>query len=88
MMLDSLLVPTAIVALAEIGDKTQLLALILAARFRKPWPIIAGIFVATVLDPALAAWLSALAARSLSPAVLRWRSVLIHTDRLVGSPRG
>ena len=42
-MLESLLVPTAIVALAEIGDKTQLLALILAARFRKPWPIIAGI---------------------------------------------
>jgi putative Ca2+/H+ antiporter (TMEM165/GDT1 family) len=42
-MLESLLVPTGLVALAEIGDKTQLLALILAARFRKPWPIIAGI---------------------------------------------
>ena len=49
-MLDSLLVPTAIVALAEIGDKTQLLALILAARFRKPWPIIAGIVAATLAN--------------------------------------
>ena len=47
-MLDSLLVPTAIVALAEIGDKTQLLALILAARFRKPGQFIAGIIAATL----------------------------------------
>ena len=54
MMLDSLLVPTAIVALAEIGDKTQLLALILAARFRKPWPIIAGIVAATLANHAAA----------------------------------
>ncbi len=53
-MLDSLLVPTAIVALAEIGDKTQLLALILAARFRKPWPIIAGIVAATLANHAAA----------------------------------
>nr|BFE91394.1 hypothetical protein GCM10020185_19300 [Pseudomonas brassicacearum subsp. brassicacearum] len=53
-MLDSLLVPTAIVALAEIGDKTQLLALILAARFRKPWPIIAGIIAATLANHAAA----------------------------------
>lgn len=52
LMLDSLLVPTAIVALAEIGDKTQLLALILAARFRKPWPIIAGIVAATLANHA------------------------------------
>ena len=54
MMLDSFLVPTAIVALAEIGDKTQLLALILAARFRKPWPIIAGIVAATLANHAAA----------------------------------
>lgn len=54
-MLESLLVPTAIVALAEIGDKTQLLALILAARFRKPWPIIAGIIAATLANHAAAA---------------------------------
>jgi putative Ca2+/H+ antiporter (TMEM165/GDT1 family) len=62
-MLDSLLVPTAIVALAEIGDKTQLLALILAARFRKPWPIIAGIIAATLANHAAAgavgAWVAA-----------------------------
>lgn len=48
--MESLFVPTLIVALAEIGDKTQLLALLLAARFRKPWPIIWGIVVATVAN--------------------------------------
>ncbi|PYC28565.1 hypothetical protein DMO17_05130 [Aquipseudomonas alcaligenes] len=49
-MLESLLVPTGIVALAEIGDKTQLLALLLAARFRRPWPIIWGIVLATLAN--------------------------------------
>ena len=49
-MLESLFVPTGIVALAEIGDKTQLLALLLAARFRRPWPIIWGIVVATLAN--------------------------------------
>jgi len=49
-MLESLFVPTLIVALAEIGDKTQLLALLLAARFRRPWPIIGGILVATLAN--------------------------------------
>ena len=53
-MFESLLVPTGIVAIAEIGDKTQLLALLLAARFRKPWPIIAGIIVATLANHAAA----------------------------------
>ena len=48
--MESLFVPTLIVALAEIGDKTQLLALLLAARFRKPWPIIWGIIVATIAN--------------------------------------
>ncbi|TXH93001.1 MAG: TMEM165/GDT1 family protein [Pseudomonas sp.] len=48
--MESLFVPTAIVALAEIGDKTQLLALLLAARFRRPWPIIWGIVVATLAN--------------------------------------
>ena len=71
-MLESLLIPTAIVALAEIGDKTQLLALLLAARFRKPWPIIAGILVATLLNHAAAAWLGQLAASWLTPQTLRW----------------
>ena len=48
--MESLLVSTGVVALAEIGDKTQLLSLMLAARYRKPLPIIAGIFVATIVN--------------------------------------
>ncbi|MGY0558826.1 MULTISPECIES: TMEM165/GDT1 family protein [unclassified Lysobacter] len=60
------------VALAEIGDKTQLLALLLAARFRKPWPIIGGIFVATILNHALAAWFGTMVAQWLQPESLRW----------------
>ncbi len=66
------LLSTGVVALAEIGDKTQLLALLLAARYRRPWPIIAGILVATLLNHALAAWFGALAAQWLTPQVLRW----------------
>lgn len=54
--MDTLLASTLLVAFAEIGDKTMLLAIILAARFRAPWPIIAGIFVATIVNHALAAW--------------------------------
>ena len=69
---EPLLVSTVTVALAEIGDKTQLLALLLAARFRKPWPIIAGILVATLLNHALAGWLGTLVAHLLTPNVLRW----------------
>lgn len=65
-------VSTGTVALAEIGDKTQLLALLLAARFRKPWPIVAGILVATLLNHALAAWFGTLVAQWLTPEVLRW----------------
>jgi putative Ca2+/H+ antiporter (TMEM165/GDT1 family) len=60
--MDALLTSTALVALAEIGDKTMLLAIVLAARFRRPLPIIAGIFVATILNHALAAWAGSLAA--------------------------
>ncbi len=66
------LVSAGTVALAEIGDKTQLLALMLAARFRKPWPIIAGMLVATLLNHAIAAWLGTLVAQWLTPHVLRW----------------
>ena len=66
------LISTGTVALAEIGDKTQLLALLLAARFRKPWPIVAGILVATLLNHALAAWLGARGAAWLQPETLRW----------------
>ncbi|MGQ4661560.1 TMEM165/GDT1 family protein [Lysobacter sp. F6437] len=70
--LSAALISTGTVALAEIGDKTQLLALLLAARYRKPWPIIAGILVATLLNHALAAWFGALVAQWLQPEVLRW----------------
>ena len=72
MMLDSLLVPTAIVALAEIGDKTQLLALILAARFRKPWPIIAGIVAATLANHAAAGAVGAWFGSFFSDVTLHW----------------
>ena len=53
--MDALLTSTALVALAEMGDKTQLLAIVLAARFQRPWPVIAGILVATLANHALAA---------------------------------
>ncbi len=70
--MESLLVSTLTVALAEIGDKTQLLALLLAARFRRPWPIVAGILVATLLNHAMAGWVGATAASWLTPQALRW----------------
>jgi putative Ca2+/H+ antiporter (TMEM165/GDT1 family) len=70
--MEAFLVSTGIVALAEMGDKTQLLSLVLAARFRKPWPIVWGIFVATLVNHGLAgaagAWITTL----LGPQVLRW----------------
>ena len=56
---EALLVSTLTVALAEIGDKTQLLALVLAAKYRKPWPIIAGILAATLVNHAASAWVGA-----------------------------
>lgn len=62
---EAFFVSTGIVTLAEIGDKTQLLALLLAARFRRPWPIVWGILIATVLNHALAG------------AVGQWVSVLL-----------
>jgi putative Ca2+/H+ antiporter (TMEM165/GDT1 family) len=61
-----------LVAVSEMGDKTQLLALVLAARFRAPWPIIAGIFLATVLNHALAGLVGASVAAWLGPEGLRW----------------
>lgn len=70
--MESLLVSTATVALAEIGDKTQLLALLLAARYRKPVPIVLGILAATLLNHALASWFGAAVSQWLSPEVLRW----------------
>ncbi|MCY1289041.1 putative manganese exporter [compost metagenome] len=71
-MLESLLVPTGIVALAEIGDKTQLLALLLACRFRKPWPIIAGIVAATLANHFAAGAVGTWVATFFSPATLSW----------------
>ena len=71
-MLESLLVPTGIVALAEIGDKTQLLALLLAARFRKPWPIILGIVVATLANHLAAGALGNWVAGLFSAVTLAW----------------
>jgi putative Ca2+/H+ antiporter (TMEM165/GDT1 family) len=70
--MDAFLVSTGIVALAEIGDKTQLLAFLLAARFRRPLPIVAGIFVATVANHAFAAAVGALVSRLLGPDAMRW----------------
>ncbi|HET9577987.1 MAG TPA: TMEM165/GDT1 family protein [Usitatibacter sp.] len=62
--MEAFLVSTGLVALAEIGDKTQLLSLVLAARYRKPWPIVLGILAATLFNHALAgafgAWISEL----------------------------
>lgn len=71
-MLESLLVSTGVVALAEIGDKTQLLAFLLAARFKKPLPIIAGILCATIVNHGLAGALGAWITVTVSPQVLRW----------------
>ena len=71
-MMESILVSTGVVALAEIGDKTQLLAFILAARFKKPLPIILGILVATVINHGLAGALGAWITSTISPEVLRW----------------
>lgn len=62
-MLTAFAVSTAVVAIAEIGDKTQLLAIVLAARHRKPVPILLGIVCATLLNHAAAAWLGGLVAQ-------------------------
>ena len=70
--LEAFLVSTGIVALAEIGDKTQLLAFVLAARFKKPLPIIAGIFVATLVNHGLAGAAGAWITTAIDPEVLRW----------------
>jgi putative Ca2+/H+ antiporter (TMEM165/GDT1 family) len=70
--LETLLISTGIVALAEIGDKTQLLAFILATRFRRPLPIIAGILVATLLNHGFAGALGTWITTLLGPTPLRW----------------
>ena len=69
--MEALLISTGIVALAEMGDKTQLLSLVLAARFRKPWPIVWGILVATLVNHALAGAVGSWVTSWLGPEVLR-----------------
>jgi putative Ca2+/H+ antiporter (TMEM165/GDT1 family) len=71
-MNESLWVSTGVVALAEMGDKTQLLAFVLAARFRKPVPIVMGILLATIVNHGLAGALGAWITQVLNPGVLRW----------------
>ena len=70
--MEAFLISTGIVALAEMGDKTQLLSLVLAARFRKPWPIVLGILVATLANHALAGAVGSWVTTVLGPQVLRW----------------
>jgi len=70
--MEAFLVSTGIVALGEMGDKTQLLALLLAARFRKPVPIVLGILVATLANHAMAGALGGWLAAWMGPQWLRW----------------
>ena len=76
--MEAFLISTSIVALAEMGDKTQLLSLVLAARFRKPWPIVLGILVATLANHALAGAVGAWVTTVLGPQALRWVRGLLH----------
>lgn len=71
-MLEAFLVSTGVVALGEIGDKTQLLALLLATRFRQPVPIVLGILVATLINHSAAGYAGAWVAAQLGPDVMRW----------------
>lgn len=70
--MEAFLVSAGVVALAEIGDKTQLLSLVLAARYRAPWAISAGIFVATLLNHALAALVGETVFAWIGPVWMRW----------------
>jgi putative Ca2+/H+ antiporter (TMEM165/GDT1 family) len=70
--MEAFLISTGIVALAEIGDKTQLLAFLLAAKFRRPVPIVLGILVATVVNHAMAAAVGAWISSTLGPQAMRW----------------
>lgn len=96
-MLEALLVSTGIVAIGEVGDKTQLLSLVLAARFRKPWPIVAGIAVATLANHAIAAWIGNWAREVVPADVLKWLLALsffavaawaLKPDTYEGDPAG
>ena len=71
-MFEPFLVSTGVVALGEMGDKTQLLAIVLAARFQRPWPIVWGILVATLVNHAAAGALGGWVAQAVGPHILRW----------------
>ncbi|WP_028226713.1 TMEM165/GDT1 family protein [Paraburkholderia ferrariae] len=73
--MESFLVSTSVVGLAEIGDKTQLLSLVLAARYRKPIPIVLGVFVATLVNHACSGALGAWLAGVIDPKVMNWAVV-------------
>jgi putative Ca2+/H+ antiporter (TMEM165/GDT1 family) len=73
--MESFLVSTSVVALAEIGDKTQLLSLVLAARYRKPVPIVLGVFVATLINHGFSGALGAWLAHVVNPHVMNWAVV-------------
>ena len=70
--MEAFAVSTGIVALAEIGDKTQLLSFILAAKFRRPWPICLGILIATLFNHGLASAVGIWITSILDPETLRW----------------
>ena len=70
--MEAFLISTGVVALGEMGDKTQLLAMLLAARFKRPLPIVLGIFTATVVNHAAAGALGGWVASALGPDILRW----------------
>ena len=78
--MEAFLVSTGLVALAEIGDKTQLLSLVLAARYRKPWPIVLGILAATLLNHAFAAALGAWISNAIGPV---WMSRIVGASFLL-----
>lgn len=94
--MEAFLTSTLLVGVAEIGDKTQLLSFVLAARLRRPWAIIAGILVATLANHALAGSLGAWLAHLAGPAVMLWVTGLLfigfglwalHPDALDDDPR-
>jgi Ca2+/H+ antiporter, TMEM165/GDT1 family len=68
--MESFLVSLSTVAIAEIGDRTQILVLMLAARYRKPWPILAGVLCATLANHAVAAFIGVRLGRFLTPTLL------------------
>ena len=70
--MEAFFISAAVVAVAEIGDKTQLLALMLAARYRKPIPIILGMLLATLANHALAAWVGSAVANWIGADTMRW----------------